>query len=79
MPGSVQRAGHPVLTELLGRIMRQEGRHVDFYATEATRRLERDPQGAGAHPRCAPAILATRRLGRHARRGGGLLGLVPLR
>lgn len=34
-------ADHPVLSELLGRIMRQEGRHIDFYAGEARRRLER--------------------------------------
>jgi hypothetical protein len=34
-----QRAGHPVLTELTTRIGRQEGRHIDFYASEATRRL----------------------------------------
>jgi hypothetical protein len=33
------RAGHPVLTELLRRIMRQEGRHIDFYASQAERRL----------------------------------------
>ena len=33
------RAGHPVLTELLGRIMRQEGRHIDYYSTEARSRL----------------------------------------
>lgn len=32
-------SGHPVLSELLGRIMRQEGRHIDFYASEAERRL----------------------------------------
>jgi hypothetical protein len=32
-------AGHPVLTELLGRIMKQEGRHIAFYAAEAERRL----------------------------------------
>lgn len=31
---------HPVLSPLLKRLMRQEGRHVDFYASEATRRLE---------------------------------------
>lgn len=37
------KAGHPVLTELLRRIMKQEGRHIDFYANEARRRL--------AHPR----------------------------
>ena len=34
-----RRAGHPLLAELLGRIMRQEGRHIDFYASEAERRL----------------------------------------
>ena len=34
-----RRSHHPVLSELLGRIMRQEGRHIDFYASEAERRL----------------------------------------
>lgn len=34
-----RRAGHPVLSELLRRIMRQEGRHIDFYASQAERRL----------------------------------------
>ncbi len=34
-----QRAGHPVLAELTRRIARQEGRHIDFYAAEARRRL----------------------------------------
>lgn len=33
------KAGHPVLGELLRRIMRQEGRHIDFYRAEAQRRL----------------------------------------
>jgi hypothetical protein len=33
------KAGHPVLSELLHRIMRQEGRHIDFYAFQARRRL----------------------------------------
>lgn len=36
-----QRSGHPVLAELLQRIMRQEGRHIDFYSAQARRRLER--------------------------------------
>jgi hypothetical protein len=35
----IDKAKHPVLTELLRRIMRQEGRHIDFYASESTRRL----------------------------------------
>lgn len=34
-----RRAGHPVLAGLLRRIMRQEGRHIDVYSTEARRRL----------------------------------------
>lgn len=36
-----RRAGHPVFSELLRRIMRQEGRHIDFYASQAHRRLAR--------------------------------------
>ncbi len=62
-----QREGHPVLSELLDRVMRQEGRHIAFYASEAARRLEADagaqrltrfalrhawePVGAGVMPR----------------------------
>ncbi len=34
------QAQHPVLTELLRRIMRQEGRHIDFYANQAISRLD---------------------------------------
>jgi hypothetical protein len=33
------KAGHPVLSDLLQRIMKQEGRHIDFYVGEAKRRL----------------------------------------
>lgn len=36
----IARAEHPVLSELLKRIMKQEGRHIDFYAAQATRRLD---------------------------------------
>jgi hypothetical protein len=35
-----RREDHPVLTELLKRIMKQEGRHIDFYATQARARLD---------------------------------------
>jgi hypothetical protein len=35
----VQSADHPVLTELLRRIMKQEGRHIDYYRTQAHERL----------------------------------------
>lgn len=61
------RASHPVLTELLRRIMRQEGRHIDFYVHESRRRLARSattrritrtalrrlwsPVGTGVRPR----------------------------
>ena len=39
-----RQAGHPVFSELLRRIMRQEGRHIDFYAYQATRRLAATPR-----------------------------------
>jgi hypothetical protein len=39
-----RRADDPVLTALLQRIMRQEGRHLDFYATQAAQRLARSPR-----------------------------------
>ena len=32
-------ADHPTLSELLRRIMKQEGRHIDFYAAQAKSRL----------------------------------------
>ncbi len=35
----VQLAQHPTLTELLRRIMKQEGRHIDYYRTQAHERL----------------------------------------
>ncbi|MCU1360830.1 MAG: hypothetical protein JWN99_2119 [Ilumatobacteraceae bacterium] len=38
------RANHPTLTELLRRIMKQEGRHIDFYSTQARQRLAHDPR-----------------------------------
>jgi hypothetical protein len=38
------KAGHPTLTTLLHRIMKQEGRHIDFYASQAAKRLEASPR-----------------------------------
>jgi hypothetical protein len=35
-----RKAEHPTLTLLLGRIMKQEGRHIDFYASRASDRLQ---------------------------------------
>jgi hypothetical protein len=40
----IDRAQHPVLTELLNRIMRQEGNHIAFYAGEAADRLADHPR-----------------------------------
>jgi rubrerythrin len=39
-----EKAGHPTLRELLRRIMKQEGGHIDFYASEAARRLSESPR-----------------------------------
>ncbi len=69
----IDRARHPVLTDLLSRIMRQEGRHIAFYAAEAERRLASSrraqrlcraalrrlwrPVGAGVMPRSEVAFM----------------------
>lgn len=37
---------HTICRALLSRIMRQEGRHIDFYASQALRRLEGRPRAA---------------------------------
>ena len=37
-------AGHSTLKEMLKRIMKQEGGHIDFYASEAGRRLAESPR-----------------------------------
>jgi rubrerythrin len=39
-----ERADHTTLRELLKRIMKQEGGHIDFYASEAGRRLAENPR-----------------------------------
>jgi rubrerythrin len=39
-----EQADHPTLRELLKRIMKQEGGHIDFYASEAGRRLSESPK-----------------------------------
>jgi hypothetical protein len=67
------RASHPVLTDLLARIMRQEGRHIAFYAAQAESRLGGNrraqrvvrwalrhlwrPVGAGVMPRSEVAFV----------------------
>ncbi len=75
----IEKAKHPVLTELLRRIMRQEGRHIDFYATESARRLGASraarrltrfalshywgPVGSGVMPKAEIRFLATHLFG----------------
>lgn len=44
----IEIADHPVLTELLERIARQESRHIAFYATEARERLARSKKARRA-------------------------------
>lgn len=39
------RSEHPVLAELLRRIIREEGRHIDFYLTQARHRLAETRDG----------------------------------
>jgi hypothetical protein len=69
----IAKADHPTLTDLLRRIMRQEGRHIDFYASKARERLTGDrraqrlarfalekmwkPVGAGVMPEDEVAFL----------------------
>ena len=66
------QADHPVLSELLRRIAKQEGRHIDFYASQAERRLAHPaaqrlvraalrrswrPVGSGVMPKAETAFL----------------------
>ena len=80
-----RRAGHTVLSELLGRIMRQEGRHIDFYASQAESRLEHSrraqrltrlalgrfwhPVGAGVMPEAETQFLVQHLFGDQPGRG----------
>lgn len=69
-----KRAGHPVLTELLSRIVRDESRHFYFYYKQAERRLARpfvaratrfalehawSPVGSGIQPAAETRFLAS--------------------
>lgn len=60
-------AGHPVLAEVLRRVMRQEGRHIDMYLTKA-----RDLLGSSARARST-----TRRLLRWAWQPVGAQVMAP--
>jgi hypothetical protein len=73
-----ERAGHPTLRDLLGRIMKQEGGHIDFYASEASRRLAESPR-AQKLTRFFLSHTAPGRLGSHAQERSRLLGALPVR
>ena len=60
------KADHPTLRELLQRIMKQEGGHIDFYASQATRRLAESPKAQRLTRFALQASVAPRRLRRHA-------------
>jgi rubrerythrin len=68
------KSEHPVLAELLRRIAKQEGKHIDFYASQAERRLQAPaaqrlvrlalrrswkPVGSGVMPRDETSHLVT--------------------
>ncbi len=74
-----EAAGHPTLRELLRRIMKQEGGHIDFYASEATRRLGDSPKAQKLTRFALVALVAARRLGRHAEARGRVPRQLPLR
>jgi hypothetical protein len=73
------KANHPVLSDLLRRIMKQEGRHIDFYAGQARQRLADNPRaqrvvrfalrrlwapvGSGVMPKPEVTFLATHLFG----------------
>ncbi len=58
--------------------MKHEGRHIDFYAGQATQRLE-GHRGAARDPRRAAAVLGARRVWDPARSQGALPRLSPFR
>ena len=66
-------ADHPTLTELLRRIMKQEGRHIDFYATQARSPAVPTAGRPKAHPVGPPALLGPGGQRRGPRPGGRFL------
>ena len=74
-----EAAGHPTLRELLRRIMKQEGGHIDFYASEATRRLGDSAKAQKHDALRVVALVAARRFGRHAEARSPVPHQLPLR
>ena len=71
-----ERADHPTLSELLGRIMKQEGGHIDFYASEAGRRLAESPRAQKLDAVLPQAHVASGRLRGDAQARSRLLGAI---
>ena len=74
-----EKADHPTLRELLRRIMKQEGGHIDFYASEATPAPGGEPQARRLTRATLEASVATGGFGRHAQGRGRLPRALPLR
>ena len=74
-----QRADHPTLSLLLKRIQRQEGGHIDFYASQAIDSARGRQARAARDPVRAASLLDAGGFGRHARRGGRLRRQPSLR
>jgi hypothetical protein len=58
-----EAAGHPTLRELLRRIMRQEGGHIDFLRVRSGAPVGQQPEGADAHALCALPLVEAGRIG----------------
>ena len=74
-----EAAGHPTLRELLRRIMKQEGGHIDFYTSEATRRLADSTKARRLTRLALTATVAPGGLRGDAETRGRIPGEVPLR
>ena len=79
MPVSPTRAGHPTLRDLLKRIMKQEGGHIDFYASEAQRRLAESPRAQRLTRFALKHLWRPVGSGVMPKDRGRLFGQVPLR
>ncbi len=73
------KAGHPTLSKLLHRIMKQEGRHIDFYASQATAAPRGQPPRPEGHPLGAATLLDSRRRRHQGSGRGAVHGAPPVR
>ena len=76
---SPRRPADRTLRELLRRIMKQEGGHIDFYASEADAPARRQPQGAEVDALRLVAPVAPRGIRCHAQARSRLPHQLPVR